>query len=159
MTTHATTPPARNEIEAYSGRVRATGAHRHVLVPRLIAGLPLLGVGLVHIIDPALRMQPLVEAAGFPLPAFVAALAVAAEIVAGLALIIGFWARVGAVLAVGNMLGAVYAHLAIDVWPNGAENEPPLALPIAVLLCAAYVLWRGAGRWSLDHRAGDGRHG
>jgi len=50
------------------------------------------------------------------------------------------------------MLGAIYAHLVIDVWPNGPENEPPLALPIAVLLGAAYVAWRGPGRWSFDRR-------
>lgn len=50
------------------------------------------------------------------------------------------------------MLGAIYAHLVIDVWPNGPENEPPLALLVAVIAGALYVLWRGAGRWRLDHR-------
>jgi uncharacterized membrane protein YphA (DoxX/SURF4 family) len=50
------------------------------------------------------------------------------------------------------VLGALYAHVVIDVWPNGPDNEPPMALPLAVMACAAYVLWRGAGRWSLDHR-------
>ena len=50
------------------------------------------------------------------------------------------------------MAVAVYSHLAIDVWPNGAENEPPLVLPLAVLAGALYILWRGAGRWSLDAR-------
>ena len=48
---------------------------------------------------------------------------------------------------------AVYAHIVIDAWPN-AEGEPPLALPLVVAACAAYVLWRGAGRWSVDARRG-----
>jgi uncharacterized membrane protein YphA (DoxX/SURF4 family) len=74
-------------------------------------------------------------------------------------LLVGFWARLGAVLAIPVMVGAIYAHLTIDVWPNGAENEPPVGLPIAVLLAAAYVAWRGAGRWSLDGRAAASRSG
>lgn len=77
---------------------------------------------------------------------------VATEIVAGALLLLGLCARVAALVAIPTMLGAVYAHLAIGVWPNGPEREPPMALPIAVMVCAAYVVWRGAGRWSLDHR-------
>jgi putative oxidoreductase len=105
-------------------------------------------------------MRPLVEAAGFPLPALVSPLGVAAEIVAGVSLLLGLWARVGAALAIPTMLGALYAHLVIDVWPNGVENEPPLALPVIVMLACAHVLWLGAGRFSLDIRrvhAGESR--
>jgi putative oxidoreductase len=133
-------------------RLRATGSHRHVLVPRIVAGVPLLGIGLAHVFVPEAPMRPLVEAAGFPFAAILAPVGVAVEIIAGVLLLLGLWARVGALLAIPTMLGAVYAHLIIEVWPNGPENEPPLALPIAVLVCAAYVLWRGAGRWSIDRR-------
>lgn len=132
--------------------IRATPSRRHLLLPRAVAGVPLLGIGLAHVFVPEAPMAPLVEAAGIPLAGVVAPVAVATEIVAGALLLLGLWARVAALVAVPTMLGAVYAHLAIGVWPNGAENEPPMGLPIAVMLCAAYVLWRGAGRWSLDHR-------
>jgi uncharacterized membrane protein YphA (DoxX/SURF4 family) len=54
-------------------------------------------------------------------------------------------------LAIPVMLGAIYAHLAIETWPNGAENEPPMMLPMAIIAGAGYVFWRGAGRWSLDN--------
>lgn len=130
----------------------ATPAHRRLLVARLVAGLPLLGIGLAHVFAAEAPMRPLVEAAGFPLPALLSPLAVAAEIVAGVVLLAGRWIRVGALLAVPVMLGAVYAHVAIGVWPNGADREPPLVLPVTVMVAAAYVLWRGAGRWSLDRR-------
>jgi putative oxidoreductase len=142
--------------QGWGRRVRATAPRRHLLIARIVAGVPLLGIGLAHVAVPDLPMRPLVEAAGFPFAALVAPVAVAAEIVAGLALLAGLWARVGAALAVPTMLGAVYAHLVIDTWPNGAANEPPLALPLAVALAAAYVLWRGAGRWSLDRRGASG---
>ncbi|MBI4201804.1 MAG: DoxX family protein [Chloroflexi bacterium] len=136
------------------GRLRVTGPYRHTLLPRIIAGVPLLGLGLAHVFVPEASMRMLVEAAGLPFAALLSPFAVAIEIVAGLSLLLGLWARIGGVLAVPAMLGAVYSHLIIDVWPNGAENEPPLALPIIVMVCAAYVLWRGAGRWSLDWRHG-----
>jgi hypothetical protein len=42
------------------------------------------------------------------------------------------------------MLGAVYTHLVADIWPNDDAAEPPIALPIAVLLIASDVpsAWR-----------------
>lgn len=140
--------------ELSQGRLLATSSYRHVLLPRIAAGLPLLGIGLVHVVRPEFGMRPLVEAAGLPFAALLSPVAVAAEIVAGLSLLLGLWARIAGFLAVPTMLVAVYAHSVIDVWPNGAENEPPLALPLAVMACAAYVVWRGAGRLSLDGRRG-----
>ena len=148
---------SRSEIRRTAQeRLRMTGLHRHTLLPRVVAGVPLLGIGLAHVMVPEAPMRPLVEAAGLPLAGLISPIAVAIEIVAGLSLILGLWARMGGLLAIPTMLGALYAHAVIDVWPNGADNEPPIALPLAVMACAAYVLWRGAGRWSLDHRHNPG---
>ncbi|MQA00578.1 MAG: DoxX family membrane protein [Dehalococcoidia bacterium] len=140
------TSTRRRVIEA----ARGTRPARHLVIPRLAAGAPLLVIGLAHVFDDSAPMQPLVEAAGLPAPALLAPAAVAAEVAAGVALLLGAFARAGAALAVVAMLAAIYAHATIDVWPNGADQEPPLALPIVVLLCGAYILWRGAGRWSID---------
>lgn len=131
-----------------------TRPYRHLMIARLVAGVPLLGIGVMHVVAPETPMRPLVEAAGLPLPSLLAPVAVAFEIVAGVSLLVGAWARLGlgALLAIPTMAVAAYAHLAIDIWPNSG-GEPPLALPLSVLACAAYVLWRGAGRWSLDARA------
>jgi putative oxidoreductase len=133
-------------------QLQATSGERHLIVPRLVAGVPLFGIGLIHVFDPGAPMQPLVEAAGFPAPEILSPLAVAFELAAGAMLLIGLLARLGALLAIPVMVGAVYVHLAIGVWPNGASNEPPIVLPIVVVACAAYVVWRGPGRWSLDRR-------
>lgn len=135
-------------------RIRRTRPYRYTLLLRVVAGAPLLGIGLAHVLAPEAPMRPLVEAAGIPFAVVVSPVAVAIEVVAGLSLLLGLWARIGALLAIPTMLGAIYAHLVIGVWPNGPENEPPIGLPVAVAVCAGLVLWKGAGRWSADHRHG-----
>ena len=126
------------------------GTEKHLVAPRLLAGLPVVGIGLAHVFEPSAPMQPIIEAAGFPAASVLSPLAVALELVAGTLLLLGLWTRLGAALVLPTMAVAVYAHLAIDVWPNDATSEPPILLPLAVMVCAAYVLWRGAGRWSID---------
>jgi len=114
--------------------------------------VPLLVTGLSHLLVPEAPLRPLFEAAGFPFAAVVSPVGVAVKIVAGIALLLGLCARVAGFFAVPIMPAAIYAHLVIDVWPNPEMDEPPMLLPIAVLVSAAYVLWRGAGRWSIDGR-------
>jgi uncharacterized membrane protein YphA (DoxX/SURF4 family) len=130
--------------------LQTTRAERLSVAFRLIAGVPLLAIGLAHVFEPSAPMAPLVEAAGLPAVSVLSPVAVAIEIAAGIMLMAGFYARLGAALAIPAMAVAVYAHIVIDVWPNGAENEPPIVLPLAVMACAAYVLKVGAGRWSID---------
>jgi putative oxidoreductase len=134
-------------------RLRATEPYRHVLLPRIVAGAALLITGLTHLFVPEAPLRPLVEAAGFPFAAVISPVGVTLKIAAGISLLLGLWARLAGLVAVPIMLGAIYAHLVIDVWPNAPEmQEPPMIAPIAVLISAGYVLWRGAGRWSLDRR-------
>lgn len=124
--------------------LRQTAALKHVIVARVIAGVPLAGLGFMHLIGAA-PMKPILEAAKIPLPDLNAVVAPLVEVVAGLLLLSGAFARIGAILACVTMAVAIYAHLAAD-W----VDEPPIALPIAVLLAALYVLWRGGGAWSVD---------
>ncbi len=133
-------------------------AQRLLLIPRVIAGLPLLAIGLMHVIADGYGMRPLVEAAGLPAAALLSPVAVAVEVVAGALLLLGAFARVGAALALPAMAVAAYAHVAIEEWPN-AGGEPPLALPVIVALAAAVILARGAGAWSVDARRGPAEDG
>ena len=135
--------------------LRFADQSRHIIALRLIGGVPLLLIGLAHIFVEGSEMRPLVEAMGLPFAGVLAPLAVAAEIVAGASMVLGWWARAGALIAIPTMAVAFIAHLVIDVWPG--PNEPPTALPLVILACAAYVLWRGGGRWSLDARGPRGR--
>ena len=142
---------------------RTDASARHVLVLRVLAGAPLAFFGLMHLTG-VMPMRPLVEAAGMPLPGPTAVLASLAQLVAGLLLLSGALARVGALLAIGTMAGAVFTHLRIpnDAWPTPQESgaiEPgpePVALmfvAIAIIAISAYVLVRGAGALGLDAKA------
>jgi uncharacterized membrane protein YphA (DoxX/SURF4 family) len=71
----------------------------------------------------------------------------------GVALVLGVFARPVAVLVIGLMTVATYVHLVVDdpsLFPL-QPSEP--IIPLAVILVSAYMLWRGAGAWSLDLRA------
>ncbi len=115
-------------------------------VVRLLASAPLLLIGIQHLTGAA-PMQPILEGARMPLPELSAILAPAVEVVAGALLISGFQARLGAVLAILTMVGAVFAHVRHD-W----ADEPTLLLPVAVIILAAVVLLRGPGAFALAQR-------
>ena len=129
---------------------RATGPFWDAFVVRLIAAAPLLGIGLAHLFKPGADMLSLVQALGLPAAGLLAPIGVAIEVFVAAAFIFGAWVRLGALLVVPVMVVAFYAHLALRPWPN--PGEPPIVLPLAITVCAFYLLWRGAGRLSLDAR-------
>lgn len=129
-------------------RLQRTRARRHMVVVRYAAGLPLAIMGTMHLTLEAASMRPILEAAHIPLIWFNALFVPVVEIATGLMLVAGWLARLAAGVGIVVMVVAIYAHLVAD-WPN----EFPFVLPVVVLACASYVLWRGAGAWSLDARA------
>lgn len=97
-----------------------------------------------------------IASAGLPLPAVGAALAVAVEIGASLALLAGFGTRIAAlVLAVFTLAASVFFHA---YWAAPADQAyvaellffKNIAVVGGLLMLVAY----GAGRWSLDARRG-----
>ncbi|MEM0895599.1 MAG: DoxX family protein [Verrucomicrobiota bacterium] len=126
-------------------------------VVRVIVALPILIIGVNHLVSPEAAMQPLLEAAGLPLPALTARVAPVLEILGAVSLLTGAFSRVGALLLSGAMAAATATHLIIAgkglPWPNGEENDPGTAVPALLLVGAVFILWKGAGRWSLDRKA------
>lgn len=116
------------------------------IIPRLLAGLPLIGINLMHLTGAA-PLRPILEGANIPLPALNAIVAPIAGLLAGLLLVSGAFTRVGALIAAGSMSVAIYTHLVSD-W----ADEPPIVLPIVILIASAWLLGRGAGAWSIDAR-------
>ena len=75
------------------------------------------------------------------------------EIGVGLALTVGTYARLASVIVMGIMVAATYVHVVVDdptLFPL-QPSEP--IIPLIVLLMSAYIVWRGAGAWSVDLRA------
>ena len=137
-----------------------TTDQKHLAVLRIIAGAPLLFFGIMHL-SGLMPMKPLIEAAGLPMPEVMALIAPLAQIVAGSLLLSGTLARIGSLIAIGTMLGAVMTHIKIpnDAWPMPTKEDPSalgaeptfmMAIAIVVILCSAYVLFKGAGAWSVD---------
>ena len=118
-----------------------------LFVLRVLAALPLLAIGVQHLTGAA-PMLPILEGAGFPMPELGAIVAPIVEVAAGASLLLGFFPRLGALLALGSMSGAIVAPLRFD-W----ADEPPIALPIAIVLVALVVLKFGAGALGLHKRA------
>ena len=95
-----------------------------------------------------------IASAGLPLPAVGAALAVAVEIGASLALLAGFGTRFAAsVLAVFTLAASVFFHA---YWAAPADQAYVAQLlffkNIAVTGGLLMLVAHGAGRWSLDAR-------
>ena len=91
-------------------------------------------------------------AAGIPLAGLAQRAVPIVEIAAGLALLIGAYTRVVAMVIMGIMAVAAYVHLVVDdpsVFPL-QPNEP--VVPLTVMVMAAYLVWRGAGSGSVDLR-------
>jgi len=135
-----------------------TSSSKIPVVVRVIAGAILLFFGVMHAVGAA-PMQPLVEKAGLPAPGAAAFLGTAGEIVAGLLLLSGAFARVGAVIAIGTMVGALLTHIRIpsDEWPqpDGTAGQEPMflmVLAVLIILGSIFLAWQGAGAWSVDQR-------
>ncbi len=75
------------------------------------------------------------------------------ELVLGIVLAIGIFARPAAVVVIFMMLVATYVHMVVDdptLFPL-QPSEP--IIPFFVIAMSVYTLWRGAGAWSMDLRA------
>ena len=72
------------------------------------------------------------------------------ELILGLILAVGFFARPGVVVVIGIMIVATYVHSVVDnpsLFP--LQPKEPI-IPIIVIVMSIFILWRGAGAWSRD---------
>ena len=76
------------------------------------------------------------------------------ELLLGLVLTLGLFTRPSVVVVIGIMIVATYVHTVVDdpsLFP--LQPKQPI-IPIMVIIMSAFILWRGAGAWSMDLRAG-----
>ena len=136
--------------------IQSTKPSKVVAIIRVIVAVPILAIGVQHLTVAEASMKPLLEAAGLPLPELTAKVAPIFEIAGALLLLVGLYARVGAAILSGAMTAATATHLIIGQkglpWPNGEENNPGTVMPALLLVGALFILWKGAGAFSLDRK-------
>ena len=127
-------------------QITRTTNQKSAAIARILIAIPLLAIGGQHLIGTA-PLEPILRGANIPLPEINAIVGPFVQLIAGALLIAGYFARLGAVLTIPAMGLATYSHLVFD-W----ADEPPIALPIVMIVLSLFVLWKGAGAWSFDLR-------
>jgi uncharacterized membrane protein YphA (DoxX/SURF4 family) len=135
-------------------RIRRTSNSRLAAGLRLALAVLFLMTGAMKLLVPMLAdaWSGQLLAAGIPLYTISRWSVPFLEIVVGLALGVGFVVRLAGLVVVGIMLVATYVHLVVDD-PSLFPLQPSAPIiPLIVIAAAAYLMWRGAGAWSLDLR-------
>ncbi len=130
--------------------VRQTRPRKIILLPRLLAGVPLVVFSAMHFMNPQ-HLRAILTAGAVPMVEVNVWATSSAEMLGGLLLLTGFFARVGGLFGVGTMVPAILTTVRLVSLPD-APMVPPLPLPIMVLVASTVVLVLGGGAWSGDAR-------
>ena len=123
---------------------------------RLMLAIIFLMTGPMKLLVPQLgeAFAGQLTAAQLPLPGLSMLIIPWLELLLGIVLLIGFHTRAASIVVMGIMLVATYVHFVVgDPALFPLQPSAPI-IPIAVILMNLYILWRGAGAWSLDLKAG-----
>ena len=136
-------------------RLRATSNDRVAGVLRVLLGIIFSMTGLMKLLVPRLSeaWAGQLLAANIPLYTLSRWSVPFVEVALGITLLLGFLARGAVAMAISVMVVATYVHIKVDdpsLFPL-QPSEP--VIPLLVMLISSYVLWRGAGAWSLDLRS------
>lgn len=119
---------------------------------RLALALLFLMTGAMKLVVPMLAdaWSGQLLAANIPLYAISRWMVPFVEIALGIVLAVGLLVRPAVGVVIGIMVVATYVHLVVDdptLFPL-QPSEP--VIPLIVIAMCIYLLWRGAGAWSLD---------
>lgn len=135
--------------------VRDTSSDRLAGVVRLMLGVLFVMTGAMKLVDPMLAdaWSGQLLAADLPFSTLTRWTVPFVEMALGGMLLAGLLARLASFAVIGIMIVATYTHLVVDdatLFPL-QPSEP--VIPLVVIVMSAYVIWRGAGAWSLDLKA------
>ena len=130
--------------------LQQTTPRKIILLPRLFAGVPLVVFSAMHFMNPQ-HLREILTAGGVPMVEVNIWAASSAEMLGGVLLLTGFFARVGGMLGVGTMVPAILTTVRLASLPD-APTVPPLPVPIMVLVASTIVMVLGGGAWSGDAR-------
>ncbi len=135
--------------------IRSTSDDKVAGVVRLLLAIVFVMTGVMKLVVPMLgeAWSGQLLAANVPFYTLTRWTMPFVEIGVGVALTVGTHARLASVIVMGIMVAATYVHVVVDdptLFPL-QPSEP--IIPLIVLLMSAYIVWRGAGAWSVDLRA------
>ena len=135
--------------------IRNTSDDKLAAVVRLLLAIVFVMTGVMKLVVPMLgeAWSGQLLAANVPFYTLTRWTMPFVEIAVGVALTVGTYARLASVIVMGIMVAATYVHVVVDdptLFPL-QPSEP--IIPLIVLLMSAYIVWRGAGAWSVDLRA------
>ena len=137
--------------------IRNTKRNRMLGILRLLLGGLFVMTGLMKLFVPLLgeAFSGQLLAANIPFYAINVRIVPVAEVVVGVLLLLGFFSRIVGLVVISMMLLATYVHLVVDnpdLFP--LQPEEPI-IPLVAIAVAAYVVWRGAGAWSMDLKSSE----
>ena len=139
-------------------KLLATNAPAAVILIRLIVGVVFVSEGVQKFVYPeGLGVGRFIRI-GIPVPEVMAPFVGVCEVVCGVLFIIGYLTRFAAVTMIINMAVAIWTTklpmlLHDGFWKMAHEARTDWAM----LLGSIFLLWVGAGRWSVDARIARGR--
>jgi putative oxidoreductase len=130
---------------------RFSAADYGIVVARLCLTVVFLWSGITKLLDPVAARKEVAEL-GIPAPSFGLALTILCQIIGGLMVLLGFWARLGALALLAFVVVAtLLAHRFQG--QTGAERQRELTTSLehlAIVGGLMMVVICGAGRLSLD---------
>lgn len=138
-----------------SQRIRATRHNRLAGGVRVFLGILFLMTGAMKVVVPMLAeaWAGQLAAASVPLEDLNRWVVPIVEMGVGVALLLGYFARIAALAVLGIMVVATYVHVVVadpSLFPL-QPSEP--VIPAVVMVLAVYLLLQGAGAGSLDLKA------
>lgn len=132
--------------------IRQTSDNRIAGGIRIFLAILFLMTGAMKLLLPAFAdaWSGQLLAANLPLYSFTVWAVPIIEVLLGISLASGLFARPAALVVVGFMIVATYVHIVVDdpsLFP--AQPSEPI-IPLVVIALSGYLFWKGAGAWSLD---------
>jgi uncharacterized membrane protein YphA (DoxX/SURF4 family) len=135
-------------------QLRKTSRDKIGGVLRILLGVVFFLAGILKVLVQHLgeAFSGQLVAANIPLHGIVVFAFPIVEMAIGVFLVLGFHTRLSAAAAAVSMVVATYVHIAVED-PSLYPLQPiePVG-PLMLLAMAIYLMWRGGGAWSIDHK-------
>jgi len=134
-------------------KITQTNSSKTTILIRLIVGTVFLSEGIQKFLFPAIRGAGRFENIGLPAPEFLGSFVGSVEILCGILILLGLFTRFASIPLIITMLVAIITtKLPIRRIDGFWDMMHAGRTDWAMLLGSIFLLFKGAGRWSLDRK-------